>query len=494
MRRGPTPDRTLSVPAVLGAISKAGLVLLVLLAPLPFGSVSRTSIFVLGLWVAALGWLVLATRPFSSLSAPVRHGSWLLLASLAIGALHIVPLPRSVASLLSPRAVARLDALPWGSPASWVPVSAHPEATRSYLARLAALGVLFLVAAALASRERGYRAILGGVLGAGVFQALYGSYEYLSGHDHIFAYVKRFYTDAATGTYINQNHFAGALEMAFLAGLGFILARRPPDTAVRSTVGWRQRVLTLVEGERAGAIALATAVAVVGLGLVLSYSRAGLASAALASAVVLWVDARRHRGRRRRGPILVLLGSVLVLVTLAGWGRVGGDLWRQMQAITWEEGRIRVWRDSLAIVQDHPILGTGLGTFQSVYPAYRSPRVQLVYEHAHNDYLQLLVEAGIVGTLLALLVAVAYWGAVIRAVRRRHTPDLPLLLGAAGGLLSLMLHETIDFNLQIPANAALFSALAGALIGALHPSEPDVHSEGAPVVSLLSHRTRRVVP
>jgi len=58
------------------------------------------------------------------------------------------------------------------------------------------------------------RRIFLAVFGAGLFQALYGSYEYLTGHQHIFGYAKRFYTDSATGTYINQNHYAGALELA----------------------------------------------------------------------------------------------------------------------------------------------------------------------------------------------------------------------------------------------------------------------------------------
>jgi len=98
-------------------------------------------------------------------------------------------------------------------------------------------------AAALASRGA-HRRILAVFFAGGVFQALYGSLEYLSGHQQIFGYVKRYYTDSATGTYINQNHFAGALEMALLVGVGFLVlsalhgtARLPPRAVVAPARG-----------------------------------------------------------------------------------------------------------------------------------------------------------------------------------------------------------------------------------------------------------------
>src|SRR5262249_43477348 len=125
----------------------------------------------------------------------------------------------------SPAVARAYDAVPGLPPASSFPLSLRAASSLELAGRLTAYAAVFAVAAALAARGRGSgRRILTAVFATGLFQALYGGYEYLTGHQHIFGYAKRFYTDSATGTYINQNHYAGALEMALLCGLGLFLA------------------------------------------------------------------------------------------------------------------------------------------------------------------------------------------------------------------------------------------------------------------------------
>ena len=481
--------------------AEAGLIALLLLAPLPLGSVHPGAVLVVTAWIAVLSWLVLpwgAAGPAASAEAPAavlggahleasaahraagpttrtrrtwtgsRAWGWVCAGLLVVAAAQVLPLPAGLVRALSPAAARLRETLPLGPAPSWMTLSVHSEATGSALALLGAVLAAFLVAAKLGSREGAARRILAAIFGAGLFQAVYGSAEYLSGHQHIFATPKRFYTDSATGTYVNQNHFAGALEMALLVGLGFVLCQASGGGAGRGgdgPAGWRARLIAAFDERRAVAAAWMVALAVTGLGLVFSYSRAGIAAASIAGAGVLIVHAMRARDRRWIAPAVVLDGGLLALVTLAGWDRTLADLERQLQPITLNQSRVRVWRDCLRIVADYPIFGTGLGTFADIYPAYRHENIQLIYDAAHNDYLQLAVEAGAVGVLAGLVALGLYLIVLRRALARASRRDAPLWLGAAGGVAALLLHELVDFNLHSPANALLFAVLSGALLG-----------------------------
>ena len=451
---------------LLDGIAEAGLLALLLLAPIPFGAVEPGAIFGIVAWSAVLVLLVVPRRAAQRI--PHGHGAGLaaLSAFFAVALFHVVPLPAAVVGAVSPAAFHLRATIPGAVMPAYLPLSVHAGASLEYITRLTAYLGVFTVAAGLSSAGRSGRRILAAVFAAGVFQAVYGSAEYLTGHQHIFGYAKRYYTDSATGTYINKNHYAGALEMALLVGAGFVMMRLRREHSP-GPLNWRRRLAALFEGEQARTFALALTVAAVGVGLVLSYSRAGIAFGALACFFSLGASAKAHGDRRRARFAWILAGLVLVLLSVVGWSRVIPDIQRHMGGIGLENGRARVWLDSLRIVADYPLLGSGPGTFVDIYPLYRAESIREIYDYAHNDYVQALVETGLIGA--AALAAVLLWFVltVIRGLGRHRGPDLPLLMGAAGGALAMLLHETIDFNLQIPANAVLFAALAGALVGAL---------------------------
>jgi O-antigen ligase len=110
--------------------------------------------------------------------------------------------------------------------------------------------------------------------------------------------------------------------------------------------------------------------------------------------------------------------------------------------------------------QDFPLFGTGGGTFYTAYSRYRGQDVGAYYDHVHNDYMQFLTESGLIGvTLLGLFVAAALACAVV-AQLRRHDPMLRgTAFGVVMGVIAIGIHSTVDFNLQIPANAFIFTIL-----------------------------------
>jgi O-antigen ligase len=124
--------------------------------------------------------------------------------------------------------------------------------------------------------------------------------------------------------------------------------------------------------------------------------------------------------------------------------------------------RTAIWKQASGIVRDYPAVGTGLGTFVVAFRRYQTSSLDVVIDHAHNDYLEVATDTGILGAgllfipIMGLLIKMilAYAGA--RSAYRRS-----VLLACIGSTAALLIHTTMDFNLQIPANALLFAVVLG---------------------------------
>jgi putative inorganic carbon (HCO3(-)) transporter len=150
--------------------------------------------------------------------------------------------------------------------------------------------------------------------------------------------------------------------------------------------------------------------------------------------------------------------------------------------------RVDVARATLAIWRGHPWFGVGPGGFRAAFPAAKPASVQLFYDHAHNDWAQLLAERGVIGGGAWLALPLAGMALALRAMRRRRDPAIRgAAFGAIAALTALGVHGFADFNLQIPANAALFHAAIA--IGVLADRLPSGRSARAqkPVASRTSH-------
>ena len=122
--------------------------------------------------------------------------------------------------------------------------------------------------------------------------------------------------------------------------------------------------------------------------------------------------------------------------------------------------RLTIDRDALRMFVQKPLLGWGLGSFPEVYPQFRSFYTNLRVDHAHNDYLQLLVETGTAGFLVAVWFMVVTFRAAARNLRQQESgTNRFAALAALLGITGILVHSLVDFNLQIPANAAIFYAL-----------------------------------
>lgn len=339
-----------------------------------------------------------------------------------------------------------------------IPLSIDSSITDSIALRSAGYFCFYLLLLLLIDSRNRLRKLCYIIVASGLFQAVYGSFMALSGIEYLLGIKKEFYLGNATGTFISRNHFAGYLEMALAIGIGLMMVRSNSKQETGS--GWRGRsrqLLNLVLSDKA--ILRLVLIAMV-IGLILSHSRMGNA-AFFNSLLITGVISTATSTAFRKPRVYLLLSSIIAIdiLLLGSWFGLEKVVQRIEQTSITTEERYDVNQGLLPMVEDYNWVGSGAGTFRYAFPPYVDGNYG-GYDHAHNDYLELSGELGYIGSFcLAGLVLISLWQA-LKALRHRHSSFIRGM-GFAGfmGTLSLLIHSSVDFNLQIPANAMLFIAM-----------------------------------
>jgi O-antigen ligase len=185
--------------------------------------------------------------------------------------------------------------------------------------------------------------------------------------------------------------------------------------------------------------------------------------------------------KRASKSIVILLVSLIVIdiVIVGAYFGVQRVMDRIEQTTTETEDRDEIAGDALRMWKDYPVFGSGLGSFHVVFPRYSQQDLGALYTHAHNDYLEFASETGVVGSaLLGALVFLSFLAALRAQIVRRDRLMRGISFGAIMAVSALGLHSTVDFNLQIPANALTFMLLlAFAWISLYHSNESEAQAE-----------------
>lgn len=450
-----------------------GLALILVLAPLSFGSVPPPVASLLAAACLALGALWVIWRSRLGLSPlPWRDPVFAAGAMVVVfGLFQILPLPRPALQRLSPRAVEFRDhyePVPAGNgmekPAAvvpfrgWRPISLFPWATRQAIGKFLAYLVVLLIALDLSSSPRSRQVLIFALIAGGGFQAIYGLAEYFTGHQHIFGYAKQHYTQVATGTFINRNHFAGYLEMTLPLAIAAAAM-----TFSKLRAGGR-RLADSLEGASGRLMFQGTALLVLSLIMAIalgcSRSRMGIASCLLSLLLVGLFLARRGKGRIFALSAVLVTGLAVSLFLIGNGGPVFERFLRVAVEIRSDMGRLSMWSQATGMAAAFPLVGIGLGAFPFVFPAFRASGEGVFLSHAHNDYLEILTEVGLAGGLIVCAAMIPIAGRYL--LPRTGRPDFGLLGPAAvAGVLAVVFHSLADFNLAIPGNALTFAFLLG---------------------------------
>lgn len=378
--------------------------------------------------------------------------------------LQIVPLPIGWVQVLSPNSVKlRQSVMPSAEEfgqsieESTATISVDPGATRRELMNLIAmLGLFATIRTNLRDPGAFYR--FAWLLAAnGVMLALLGMGQIASSPNNVIYWTVPT-AGVVFGPFITRNFAAYYLNLCIGLTSGLLLGTRYFLAANRGN--WREmfrdpRVLWLISG-----------LAIMFAGLIATLSRGGLIGLLIGGAMgLLLLLSRRDRSIPWLGLGLIVLiaGGLLVW---QGDGRVI-DRWdHSPESVVKGEERVGLWKRSLPLVLDYPLLGSGIGTFMYVEQTQRAPTdlFQRYNEHAHNDFLQLWIEGGIVQLLLGVAIALILFQRGFRAFKLQGDTGLGrLALGALIAYFAIVVHSFVDFGLHIPAVAVL-TTVVGALI------------------------------
>lgn len=382
----------------------------------------------------------------------------------------------------SPAAAATQDApKPLPNGLQWRSISFEPGVTRSGLLKALAYAALFLLVALypfgtvgadgkMRSEVRFNRILLGTILATGFVMAFLGLANWASWNGKILWFFVPYdwsgpitgFIPRATGPFVDPDHFANYLAMILPLALAGALFRT--DLVPRKSAGWVRLASTLV------AFFVVCAI-------LLSLSRAGWVAAALGVAVLIALffaqpERRReafapHGGARtlRWTAAGMVALCVFALLLIGPQGRNFADV-RLSQTVSGGASlsdRLRLYRGSLAMIRDFPLFGVGLGSWGELFTRYASPPWSrwFFYREAHNDYLQFIDEAGLLAFVALLWLAWRILRRMVGELRRGDPRKWPILAAVLAAAAATAFHETVDFNLHIPANAVLLMILLG---------------------------------
>jgi O-antigen ligase len=341
------------------------------------------------------------------------------------------------------------------SPFQTPTLSLDPQATKEATVKLLALTIYF-IAALYTLRRSGRRKTLLVVLTIfGFAVSLFAIIQRLTSNNKLYWVRPVSPYIAFYGPYGNYNHFAGMVELILPLPLAYLLLAK---------INFEQRLLWLFS------------VVLMAVAVIFSISRGGmLALGVEVLALMLIAAALRNRITDRFEPREMLsskwmfggaVAAILLLILWIGYEplvkRLGSlrEGANEYSVVT----RTEYWRGAWQMFLDRPLAGVGLGAFPTAYPAYgRSSVRNERLEQAHNDYLQLLADAGLIGAIFGiwfLFELVRILRHQFRQVHQTRSLDRALMVGSAVAMLGIAVHSFLDFNLQIAANALLFLLVA----------------------------------
>jgi O-antigen ligase len=457
-------------------------------SPLAFGAVHEIGYTILVLGVLA-GSLLLLTAHFTrdrktgaySLRLPDTSLNPLFLLILFFLLFQIIPLPGFLVRFLSPESwVVFQKSIPASEivtigvpPDAWFSLAPYRHPVLLSLVRWTAYGLFFLgLSQVLNSRKRIEGAIFA-VLLLGCFESFYGIIQTFSGNEHVWWYKKAVYLGDVTGTYLNRNHFAGLMEITLMLAAAYAAAisgekkmAGSPSTPRRYLRG---RLSSWLSGEQRfnKRTFVLLAGVVIGIGLIFSASRGGMlgATGGLLCLSLFFVF---KRGQRVKGivtftlfiAILIYAGAIGVEYPASRFDFFERDM----------NNRTRFAQRALLIFKAYPLAGVGVGNFQYAYPKYQATEDRKTFiRHAHNDWAQWLSEGGVVGFLLFLAGISYYLYRSIRLWKARQDPFAVCLgIGPVAALAAMGIHSWSDFNLHIPANFLMLTAVTAIGYSGLH--------------------------
>ncbi|MCI0366234.1 MAG: O-antigen ligase family protein [Phycisphaerales bacterium] len=321
-------------------------------------------------------------------------------------------------------------------------------------------------------RSRDRTILLVALLALGFAEAVYGFWQFGTKADEVLGLPRSLgYHGRASGTFFCPNHLAGFLEMVIGLAIGRTAIRRFSRSSVERSA--MKKILVVY-----ATLFLITA-------LIMTFSRSSWIALGVALVTLFfWGD---WDWRLVLPRMAVAVGALCVIALVAYNVKtvrryiqvtVSGEQDTQRLKDPSLGGRTVMWGATAAMIKDHPVLGTGPGTWQWFHPKYRPPELQIHPEHAHNDILQLAADYGVIGFAIVAWAFVAFYRhASVLARKNVSSEQRSFAVGAALAVTAIVFHSWFDFNMHILANALVLVALMGFVVAMDDSDEKYVRKE-----------------
>jgi O-antigen ligase len=332
-------------------------------------------------------------------------------------------------------------------------LSIDPHSTRFALIQIASLLIYLAAALTFINTPRRLRLIINTIIIFGFLLAILGLTQSYTSQGKIF-WIRELKDAVPFGPFINRHHFAAYMELVLALPLGLLFANA-------------------IESERRLLYGFATLL--MSVALIATGSRGGLISflAQLFFLVVVssvgW-KRKVKEGETQRSTLSIILirlgiGLGIILLALIGALYFGGEaaLSRVAGTVNSQDptsGRLYFWKIALSIIKDNPIIGAGLGAFGLAFTKYDTNNGTFRVEQAHNDYLQVLTDTGILGAILGLAFLVILFRIGISRLKTRDKFRRGVTMGALAGCFAVLVHSFFEFSLHTTSNALLFLVLS----------------------------------
>jgi len=429
--------------------------------PVPLGSKHPWAISIAEVWGYLLaGFAVVHLLRYQQPLPPAFRTARIVLILLTINLGWIltqcIPMPISWLQIVSPAAAELYSQ----SGVIQAPISLDASTTFYQFQTAAFLVTFFCLILYLINTKQRMEWLIYSLLISALIQVVYGSLMILTGVEHSFFITKSdlsSHIGSATGTFTNRDHLAGYLEMALALGIGLMLSMLSAKGSVHI---WKMKIGQWLELLLGPKTRLRIVLILLCLGLVLSHSRGGNLGFFISLGVASLLFLLLVRNKPRAAAIFLVSLIILDIVIIGSWVGLSKVVSRLEQTTMQSEKRDDVYLATFPMIEDYSLTGVGAGNYFNAFPAYKPPQLHSYWNHAHNDYLEIMAEQGVIGlSLLASIVLYSLFFAIQTLRKRSDSFARGMGFASLMGIIAILIHSSVDFNLQILANSSIFMLL-----------------------------------
>lgn len=460
------------------------LISLLAFMPLAFGAVEAWSEQIVILLATAISICFLLKLVVEKNTRVIWSWSYIpVVLFVLITVIQLIPLPVGLVSTISPGTVETRAELLSDLPNSEtflkiMTVSFYPCATKHDLRSVLVVISIFIVVLNTYRRPDQIKRLLAAIAIIGGSIAVLALAQDLLGNGKIYWFVPS-EGDANSGTFINHSHYGQFMNLSIGAALGLIMVKLHETFTVKKVSP--AFALEYLGSSDAKAIWLLVAMIILGVATVfVSLTRGGMVSMLIAAGFTTLILSSRQSLRGRSWIMVLMALGAFICVLYIGFDAVYDRLATLRQFQQAEGGRWQIVKDIATAWTKFPILGTGLGTHEVVYPMFDRSMSSYIAAYAENEYAQAAEETGLIGLGTLVIFGLLVWFSYIRNVRSSYTPIRSAGYGLGFGLLAIMIHSLSDFGQHLPTNAVLSIVSCALLVGIAH-----IKQKNNPTIKIL---------